>query len=307
MAKAFAAVHVASLDRLRIIRASAAALLVLTLALVGVLVSQPAPAHAAEADTIYALVNQSRADAGLAPLQRNPAIDAVAVNWANQMAASNKMSHNPDFSTQIPSGWNSAGENVAQGQSSGSDVHIAWMNSAGHRANILGDYTDVGIAFISASGTTWGVEVFGRYADHVGWAPAPAAPAAAPAPAEPAAPAVVEPTPAATPPATPAPVATPAPAPSASALASAPRRSGTADQAGPPVGSAAPATAGARSGVASAALISGGITLPAAAATGAGTLLGGVATWAMILMRRIRPIGVAAVPVRRRPAHRLER
>jgi hypothetical protein len=146
----------------------------------------PAPASAAPADDIAGLLNQARWANGQAGLIRNPAMDQVAADWAAQMAASGTMSHNPDYSTQIPGGWSAAAENVAQGYPTATAMHDGWMGSPGHRANILGDYTDVGIAFLSAGGTTWGVEVFARYPGHVGPAnPAPPPPPAPqPAPTE---------------------------------------------------------------------------------------------------------------------------
>ena len=155
-------------------------------------------ASASESDTIASLVNEARWSAGLPGLIHNHELDAVALNWANHMAAANDMIHNPDFAGQIPAGWSSAGENIALGHPTPSAMHTGWMNSEGHRANILGDFTDVGIAFITVNGTTWGVEDFGKYAGHVGpSAPAPA-PAAAPAPVAPPAP-VASPEPTSTP------------------------------------------------------------------------------------------------------------
>jgi len=47
------------------------------------------------------------------------------------------------------------------------------MDSPGHRANIMGDFTDIGIAFLTINGTTWAVENFAKYGASV---PAPAAP-----------------------------------------------------------------------------------------------------------------------------------
>ena len=86
-------------------------------------------ASASEEDTIAALVNQARANAGLPGLIHSPSVDSVALHWANQMGASQPMTHNPDYSTQIPSGWSRAGENVAMGQPTPSAMHTAWMNS----------------------------------------------------------------------------------------------------------------------------------------------------------------------------------
>lgn len=148
-------------------------LLTLLLALCAALL--PAhPAHAAsESATLHALVNDARAANGQPPLARNAALDAVAAVWAEQLAATGELAHNPDVAAQVPGGWVTVGENVAQGYPTEAAMHEGWMSSSGHRANILGDYTDVGIAFLTSSDSTWGVEVFAAY---------PAA-SAAPAPA----------------------------------------------------------------------------------------------------------------------------
>lgn len=133
-----------------------------------------APAHAAASEnTIFSLVNESRAANGLGPLRLNTAMSAVSAAWAQQMAANHSMTHNPSYSSQIPSGWTKAGENIAMGYPSPQAVHEAWMASPGHRGNILGDFTDIGISFITVSGTTWAVENFGKYGASV---PPPAAP-----------------------------------------------------------------------------------------------------------------------------------
>lgn len=139
---------------------------------VAALLLPAAPAMAAEPDTVYSLLNDARWADGQAGLLRNASLDQVAADWAANLAASGTLSHNPDYASQIPAGWTNAGENVAQGQPDAGSMHAAWMASAGHRANILGSYTDVGIAFLSAGGTTWGVQVFATYPGHAG----PAAP-----------------------------------------------------------------------------------------------------------------------------------
>jgi hypothetical protein len=203
-------------------RGLAAALLTATLAIGGVGVLGVQSASASDPDTIGSLVNEARAANGQPGLLRNAAMDAVALKWAQQMAASNSMVHNPDYSAQMPAGWTRAGENIAMGQPTPGAMHTAWMNSPGHRANILGDFTDIGIAFITVNGVTWGVQDFGKYPGHAG-AAAPAAArapvAAAPAAAAAKAPAVA-PAPAAAPAAPPAaPEAPVAPAPTASPTA----------------------------------------------------------------------------------------
>ncbi|WP_141630043.1 CAP domain-containing protein [Salinibacterium sp. PAMC 21357] len=101
------------------------ALFALLIAVIVLPLSTAAPATAAAADTIHGLVNQVRWDAGQSGLIRNPEMDAVALAWAKQMAAKNSMSHNPSYSSQIPSGWNKAGENVANGYRTAQAMHDA--------------------------------------------------------------------------------------------------------------------------------------------------------------------------------------
>src|SRR5690606_21944598 len=79
-------------------------------------------------------------------LLRNPSLDLVAAAWASTMATADALSHNPAYTAEIPGGWVSAAENVAPGQPTAVAMHESWIGSSGHRANILGDFTDVGVA-----------------------------------------------------------------------------------------------------------------------------------------------------------------
>src|SRR5690606_14029699 len=112
----------------------------------------------------------------------NGAMSGVAAAWSQHQADTATMAHNPSFSSQIPGGWSSAAENVAWNQpASVGGLHVAWMNSAGHKANILNPaFTDVGIGVVIQDGKAWGTEVFAAYGAP---APAPVAPAPAPVPA----------------------------------------------------------------------------------------------------------------------------
>jgi hypothetical protein len=196
-----------------------ATLLLAASAVVGV----AAPASASQADSLYALVNDARAAEGLPALVRNGAIDSVALDWANKMAASGKLEHNPDYSSQIPSGWSASAENIAQGQSNAAAMQADWMASPDHRANILGDYTDIGIAFITVNGTTWGVQNFAKY----GAQPSPSAAQPSPSASAPQAARSARPSPAPRT-ASPAPPSTkpsPAAKPSPSATKAAPKTS----------------------------------------------------------------------------------
>ncbi|GAB2461394.1 uncharacterized protein YkwD [Conyzicola lurida] len=145
-------------------RRSLTALLALIAGLALVAVSAAGPARAADTDDILSGLNSARGTAGLAPVVRDSRLDTVALDWAKRMAAAGTLSHNPDVGTQIPSGWNGYGENVAHGFATGDDVTAGWTASPDHYANMVGAYTSVGIAFLPADGSTWAVEVFADYA-----------------------------------------------------------------------------------------------------------------------------------------------
>lgn len=112
---------------------------------------------------ILSETNAARGKAGLKALKANGQMNTVAVNWSNKQASANKMSHNPSYSKQIPAGWNRAAENVAAGYSPTS-VTTGWLNSPGHKANILGSYTHIGIGVgCSSGGYPYYTQVFGAY------------------------------------------------------------------------------------------------------------------------------------------------
>ncbi|WP_431801898.1 CAP domain-containing protein [Microbacterium sp. bgisy203] len=119
-------------------------------------------------------VNAARTAAGVAPLTENPPLSAVATKWSQKQAKAASMSHNPNYSTEIPPGWSRAAENVATGQTV-ANVTTAWMNSSGHRANILNAaYTHIGIGIgCSAAGRPYYTQNFGAYTRTPGTAAAP--------------------------------------------------------------------------------------------------------------------------------------
>jgi hypothetical protein len=132
----------------------------LTLMLVGTV---PAFAYAApnsDIQRIFDDTNAARASNGLPALVLNEQMTSVAQNWSQQQASAGSMSHNPNYSTQIPGGWSGAAENVAYGYAVG-DVTNGWMNSPGHKANILGDYNSIGIGVQNGYYT----QVFAKYAN----------------------------------------------------------------------------------------------------------------------------------------------
>jgi uncharacterized protein YkwD len=92
---------------------------------------------------VFTLVNQARAQAGCKPLVDDPRLDTAAQQHSDDMANRAYFSHTtPEGVTfdrrEVTAGYPSpGGENIAQGQTSAQQVMTDWMNSPGHRANIL--------------------------------------------------------------------------------------------------------------------------------------------------------------------------
>jgi hypothetical protein len=112
------------------------------------------------ANDVLNLVNKERQAAGLAPLTRAVELDRAAQKYAQYMADAGFFSHNgPDGSTPSArikaegySGY-TWGENIAMGQPTPEAVMQAWMNSSGHRANILhSSFKEIGIGVAKAAG-----------------------------------------------------------------------------------------------------------------------------------------------------------
>lgn len=109
------------------------------------------------------LVNEQRAKYGLSALTYNTALEAVAYSHSKDMAQNNYFSHT-NLSGQSPFdrmkaagiSYRSAAENIAAGQKTPQEVVNAWMNSSGHRANILNSsVTQMGVGIYS--GGSYGV------------------------------------------------------------------------------------------------------------------------------------------------------
>jgi len=111
---------------------------------------------------ILADTNALRTAGGLAPLTESTEMDSVAQTWSAKMYAAGALTHNPSYSTQIPPGWTAAGENIANGYSYTTVVE-AWHQSAGHYANIMGNYNAIGIGYYESNGVTYFTQDFGKY------------------------------------------------------------------------------------------------------------------------------------------------
>jgi putative cell wall-binding protein len=155
------------------------------LGLFGVVFSPAPPAEAGtQEDQVFELVNAQRVAASLPQLVRDPQIESAAEEWANWMGTLDKpLTHSTDEwrDSRLPGGWYANGENIAVGQTSASQVMDAWMNSSGHRANILsGQYTRIGIGYAAtAKGPMW-VQIFGGYQNNPTTPPQPLSPTPTP-------------------------------------------------------------------------------------------------------------------------------
>ncbi|MAB47517.1 MULTISPECIES: CAP domain-containing protein [Winogradskyella] len=99
---------------------------------------------------IMELINAYRINQGLNPLNDHSTVKAVASTHTDYMVEVNNVSHDNFFqrkqSLQINASANIVSENVAYGFSSAESVVNAWLNSASHRENIEGDFTDFDIS-----------------------------------------------------------------------------------------------------------------------------------------------------------------
>ncbi|MFC8688531.1 CAP domain-containing protein [Brevibacillus porteri] len=101
------------------------------------------------------LVNQERAKAGLKPVEMDAALSKVALAKAQDMSANNYFDHNSptygspfDMMKQYGIQYSTAGENIAMGQQTPQEVMQQWMNSEGHRENIMNPaFTKIGVGF----------------------------------------------------------------------------------------------------------------------------------------------------------------
>lgn len=117
------------------------------------------------------LVNKERAAAGLPALKVNTKLSAVAEKKAEDMRDKNYFSHTSptygspfDMMRQFGISYSTAGENIAKGQRTPAEVMNGWMNSPGHKANILNSsYTEIGVGYVTDSnGNTYWVQQFIR-------------------------------------------------------------------------------------------------------------------------------------------------
>ncbi|MBQ8697361.1 MAG: SafA/ExsA family spore coat assembly protein [Clostridia bacterium] len=111
---------------------------------------------------VIRLVNVERAKNGLAPLTYDWELSRVARYKSQDMKDNKYFSHtSPTYGSPFQMmkafgiTYKSAGENIARGQKTPQAVVNAWMNSSGHRANILNaSFTKIGVGYV-ADGNYW--------------------------------------------------------------------------------------------------------------------------------------------------------
>jgi uncharacterized protein YkwD len=135
---------------------------IVVLALLTMLPSSPlAPQAAAAAELtpqqkVLKLVNEQRAAAGCPALVMHDKLKTAAQRHANDMANNNFFSHTGSngstFITRVDTtgyNWVMLGENIAAGYSTPRGVVDGWMNSPGHRANILNcGFREIGVGYV---------------------------------------------------------------------------------------------------------------------------------------------------------------
>ena len=125
---------------------------------------QPADTVSAYEQEVFDLVNQIRAERGLKPFVYNETLAQVARAHSQDMIDRDFFDHtNPDGDgpddrvSAAGVRWSQVAENIAAGQRTPEEVVTSWMNSPGHRANILGSCKElgVGLALGGSYGCYW--------------------------------------------------------------------------------------------------------------------------------------------------------
>lgn len=121
-----------------------------------------------DAQAVVDLVNVERAKAGCGPVTADPKLATAAQSHSDDMANRNYFDHaspegyHADHRIEATGyRWSTWGENIARGQKDPAAVMDAWMNSPGHRANILNcAFKQLGVGVRTGSGGPWWTQVF---------------------------------------------------------------------------------------------------------------------------------------------------
>lgn len=128
------------------------------------------PATKSIEEQVAAIVNKERQSNGLSPLTFNWQVARVARYKSEDMCNKNYFSHTSptygspfDMLNKFNIKHSTAGENIAKGQKTAQAVMTAWMNSEGHRKNILNkNFTQIGVGYYNSNGNTYWTQMFIR-------------------------------------------------------------------------------------------------------------------------------------------------
>jgi uncharacterized protein YkwD len=138
------------------------AVLLSLLLLVGFVVPKHAEATTTSPERYLAsLMNRARTSHGRAALSLNSSLSDYARRWSATMVSKNRLYHNANLATWLRNwNWRILGENVGVGGSV-IQLHVAFMNSPPHRANILDRrFRNVGVGVVVRNGRTWVTVIF---------------------------------------------------------------------------------------------------------------------------------------------------
>lgn len=127
------------------------------LLLVGFLAA-PARATTTAERAVHVMINEARAESGLARLNQSDQLSRIARRHSNEMASYGGLFHSSCLTCQIQGG-RILGENVGFGADA-QVVQEAMMESPPHRAIILGRWRRVGVGIVRQGGLTWVTEIF---------------------------------------------------------------------------------------------------------------------------------------------------
>jgi uncharacterized YkwD family protein len=130
--------------------------------------STPSGNYASFQQEVLDLVNVERTNRGLQPLKFNKELSDVATKKSQDMIDKNYFDHTSptygspfDMMKQFGISYRAAGENIAMGQKTPKEVMNSWMNSSGHRKNILNpDFTELGVGVASNGSSLYWTQMF---------------------------------------------------------------------------------------------------------------------------------------------------
>ena len=130
--------------------------------------TNPTGEYAKFQQEVVDLVNKERTSRGLKPVTFNAELSKVATLKSQDMIDKNYFDHNSptygspfDMMKKFGISYKAAGENIAMGQKTPQEVMNSWMNSSGHRKNILSpDFTELGVGVASNGSSLYWTQMF---------------------------------------------------------------------------------------------------------------------------------------------------